>query len=283
MFEERPILHQAPEFYFVLQSYGVRVRIEASSQQLLEEAEKVARRALLDRVEILDNREAEHTFGISVKDGHVWYLTKDGETVTYDSLEPRFYRFFDSLLRITVAEHAEDRVFVHAGVVGWRGRAIVIPANSFRGKSTLVSELVKNGAEYYSDEYAIFDPDGLIHSFPRDLALRYDDAGIKEKLVSPLEMGGKIGTSPIPVGLVLLTEYVENSVWEPERLSVGHGLMEMIPHAIPRIFNPEFTLKVLNTAISDAIILKSHRGEASLFAVELLSFFDRTLNLAKIT
>ena len=43
-------------------------------------------------------------------------------------------------------------------IVTWgRGRAIVIPGRTFSGKSTLVAELVRAGATYYSDEYAVED------------------------------------------------------------------------------------------------------------------------------
>src|SRR3989442_922981 len=48
-----------------------------------------------------------------------------------------------SELRHTVAEFAPRRVFVHAGVVAWRGRAIVVPGRTFTGKTTLVAELVR--------------------------------------------------------------------------------------------------------------------------------------------
>ena len=37
-----------------------------------------------------------------------------------------------------VAERATDYLFVHAGVVAWEGRAIVMPGASFAGKTTLV-------------------------------------------------------------------------------------------------------------------------------------------------
>jgi len=52
-------------------------------------------------------------------------------------------------LIIHVAEHAPDYIFVHAGVVAWRGRAIILPGVSFAGKSSLVAELVRAGATYY--------------------------------------------------------------------------------------------------------------------------------------
>src|SRR5262245_27593595 len=57
-----------------------------------------------------------------------------------------------SSLHFAVAMQAQPWLFVHAGVVGWHGRAIVIPGRSMSGKSTLVSELVRAGADYYSDE-----------------------------------------------------------------------------------------------------------------------------------
>src|SRR5213596_1413710 len=43
---------------------------------------------------------------------------------------------FESHLQLTVAEHARRRVFVHAGVVGWKDRAILIPGLSHSGKTT---------------------------------------------------------------------------------------------------------------------------------------------------
>ena len=175
------------------------------------------------------------------------------------------------MLRIAVAEYARDSVFIHAGVVGWKGKAIIIPANSFAGKTTLVTELVRNGAEYYSDEYAVLDESGLVHPFPRDLSIR--DRAFNEVDVPVAEFGGVTGTEPIAVGAVVITEFKGDGTWEPVRLTAGQGILEVIPHTIPRNFNTKFSLKVLNTALSDAIILKSPRGEASDLALNLLSFF----------
>src|SRR5207244_3989987 len=64
---------------------------------------------------------------------------------------------FESHLQLTVAEHARRRVFVHAGVVGWKDRAILIPGLSHSGKTTLVERLIRAGATYYSDEYAVLE------------------------------------------------------------------------------------------------------------------------------
>ena len=269
---------------FVLESYGVRVRITASDAGLLADAEQMARRALVGYMSIVETDDAEHSFGVTLgSDGRI-YLTHDGEQVSYDRSRERFFKFFDSLLRIVIAEHALDRVFIHAGVVGWKGKAIIIPANSFRGKTTLVTALVMAGAEYYSDEYAVLDENGLVHPFPREMSVRFTENGtVKEKNVAVESLGGRIGTEPIPVGMLLLAEYDEDAVWNPQALTPGQGIIEVIPHTIPRNFNPAFSLKVLNTAISDAIILKSPRGEAVETATELLSFFDNSAVIAEIT
>src|SRR5437588_1322341 len=66
-------------------------------------------------------------------------------------------------MKMYVAEMAPRRVFVHAGVVGVQGNAIVIPGRSMSGKTSLVSALVRAGATYYSDEYAVLDMIGRVH------------------------------------------------------------------------------------------------------------------------
>ena len=263
------------EHKVVFESYGVRVKLEADDPDLLQEAERVAHKALLKATEILESENFDQSFGFAADDGGNYYLFQNGAEIAVDTLRTRFFKFFNGMLRIAVAERARNRVFIHSGVVGWRGKAIVIPANSFQGKTTLVAELVKRGAAYYSDEYAILDEAGLVHAFPRDLSVR--DSDYWERDVPVEELGGEIGSEPIPVGLVLLTQYREGSLWKPERLSPGQGMMEVIPHTIPRNYNAEFSLKVLNTAVRDAIILKMFRGEADEFAIKILSYFDNIL------
>ena len=42
-------------------------------------------------------------------------------------------RMLEVFVHLYVAERARRRVFVHAGVVGWRGRAILVPGRSLSG------------------------------------------------------------------------------------------------------------------------------------------------------
>ena len=179
------------------------------------------------------------------------------------------------MIRIVVAEYAVDRVFLHAGVVGWRGKAIVLPANSFEGKSTLVAELVRHGAVYYSDDYAIFDENGFVHPFPRPLTFRTQGINIKPYEISLESIGGVRGELPLRVGFVLLTGYRPRAKWDPKVLSPGQGVLEMIPFTISLNHKPDFSLNVLNKISNRATIAASYRGDAQEFAKIILDFVDK--------
>src|SRR5207237_2668254 len=114
----------------------------------------------------------------------------DGEKSTAGESEENFFNFFSSRLRLTVAEFAKSRVFIHAGVVGWKGKAIVIPGKSFHGKTTLTAELVKRGALYYSDEYAVLSEEGMVYPFPKTLSMRGFTDKYKQVESSVREFGG---------------------------------------------------------------------------------------------
>ncbi len=196
--------------------------------------------------------------------------------------EEILYILFERELRLAVAEFAVNKVFLHAGVVGWKDRAIIIPARSFQGKTTLVAELVKQGAAYYSDEYAVLDENGLAHPFPKQLSLR----GIIndfEQLDTPVEsLGGVAGKEPLPVGMVLITEYRPNCVWKPVILKQGEAMMEILPHTMTMRSKPEFTLSILNKLTSRAIIVKTSRGEAKKFAEIILKFLEKQTDNSKL-
>lgn len=209
-------------------------------------------------------------------------LYRDG-TRLYDRFERKL--LLDKLgseARITVAEHAVGRVFVHAGVVGWQGKAIVMPARSFMGKSALTAALVKLGATYYSDEYAVFDEKGFVHPFPKDLSLRgiVDDYCQVDRTAESL--GGRIGKKPIPVGSVVITEFKKGAAWNPRYLNAGRGVMALIKNAVPIRRDPMFTLPVLTKAAGRALVIETKRGEAATAAGLLIESISGDLRARKI-
>jgi hypothetical protein len=206
--------------------------------------------------------DAEHEFWYSwTKNGRDAFYT-EGQGPAIRSKRDALLESLGSAVRIAVAEYAVGRVFIHAGVVGWKGKAIIMPARSFKGKSALTAELVRLGARYYSDEYAVLDEKGRVHPFPKDLSLR----GIKnehEQVDHEVEaLGGKTGKRAIPVGLVVVTEYEERAKWNPKVLKAGRGMMTLIDNTVSIRRDPKFALPILSNVASNALIVKSKRGEA---------------------
>jgi hypothetical protein len=181
---------------------------------------------------------------------------------------------FESDLRLFVAELCPNRVFVHAGAVGWKGRAIVIPGRSYSGKSTLVAALVRAGATYYSDEYAVFDSRGLLHPFLKPLEIR-GEGEFTQSRITVSELGGKSGTKPLPVGLVLMTSYKKGATWQPRKLSPGKGVLEMLFNTVSARRSPEKALSTLQHVTGKAEVLKGIRGDTAAIVDALLTIAER--------
>jgi hypothetical protein len=177
----------------------------------------------------------------------------------------------ESEIRQSVAAGALRRTFVHAGAVGWRGRAIVVPGRSRSGKTTLVAELVKAGASYLSDEFAVLDERGHVHPFAKPLSVRGVSGCDRHARAQQVEeLGGRCATAPLPVGLVVITEHRPGSTWRPERLTAGHAVLELLAHTVPARLRPEASLASLERAVAGAKVLKGPRGEACELAETLL-------------
>lgn len=178
-------------------------------------------------------------------------------------------RTLETDLELFVATEARDRLFVHAGVVGWRGRAVLCPGASLTGKTSLVAAMVRAGARYYSDEYAILDARGRVHPFPRPLGMR-ESQGAEARRVEVEELGGRSGRRPLPVGLIVQSHYRPGARWRPRRLSPGKGIMGLLANTVAVRQQPRFALATLTRAAGRVPVVESARGEASEVAGELL-------------
>ena len=263
----------------LFESFGAKILLECGSAELLEKALERANKALLGQIRIIDKSEEstiDYRIGLGTNEDGTWCFLQNEERTNYAGSEYVIFNSFDSFLRLRVAEYAEDWVFVHAGVVAWNSQAVIVPAPSHKGKTTLVAELIKNGAEYYSDEYALLDKSGLVHPFPRDLSIRGPENGGRGRLIPP-ELLGRVGRKPIRAGAILFTEYKKGAKWAPRELTIGQGIMETIPHSIPIHLDPKFSLEVLNNAYKGAIIAKSFRGDVRSASPKILGFLDKYL------
>ena len=182
------------------------------------------------------------------------------------------FEVLESEIRQTVAAAAPGRTFVHAGVVGWHGRAILVPGRSRSGKTTLVAELVESGAVYYSDEFAVLDRRGRVHPFAKSLSIREGGCARHEivRRRRAEDFGGFCGVRPLPVALVVLASYRPGAPWQPVTLTRGQAILEMLAHTVPARLRPEASLLALERAVARATVLQGERGEASAVAARLL-------------
>ena len=262
---------------FSLKSYGVRVGIRSNVRQGLDRV----RQHLPHQCEVVDTPVVDRLYSIivggagpraNVRRFNLLYAdhVRIARSVDVDEVFERF----ESDLRLFVAEVARHRVFVHAGVVGWKGKAIVIPGRSYSGKSTMVSELVRAGATYYSDEYAVFDARGRVHPFPKPLEIR-DSGKYKQTKFAVEDFGGRTGSKPIPVGLVMATEFRAGANWRPRELSPGNAVLALLSSTVSARRQPERSLATLQRVVAEARTLKGVRGEASELALSVLAKVEK--------
>lgn len=177
-------------------------------------------------------------------------------------------------LELHVANASPSKVFLHAGVVGWHGRALVLPGRTFAGKSTLVDALVQAGGSYYSDEFAVIDAVGRVHPFARAVRLRTrpdEQEPRASGIVGPFHR-----QRPLEVAMVVATQFVANGQWSAERLSPGDGLLAILEHAVPLRARPARTIDSLAKIARTAPIYRGTRGEVQQATEELINLLTIT-------
>jgi hypothetical protein len=256
-------------------SYGLRIGIESDDTGVLAE---VRRRLplewgsetspVVDRMYGLFRHRIEYG-----RDRSAAVLRVNGEMLEEAADSGQLCETLVGDLQLYVAEMARQRAFIHAGVVGWRGSAIVLPGRSFCGKTRLVIALMRAGAEYYSDEYAVLDKNACVHPFPRLLSIRRDDGALLRRDTAE-GLGGRRGTGPLPVGLVVVSAYEPGARWQPRRLSPGEAVLALLAHSVSVRRQPEAVLDTLARVVAGAPVLAGDRGEADELVAPLLSMLS---------
>jgi hypothetical protein len=245
-------------------AYGVSLCLRANEGRLLDTLR--ARAAALgwkdvERARIdLDYAAAARTDGFE--------LGCNGERVCSTSDAVALLDAFENHSKAELALRAPDHIFVHAGVVGWRGGAIVVPGRSYSGKTTLVEALVRAGAEYYSDEFAVLDANGRVQPYAIPLGIR----GANSRAAVTVDaIGGRAGTVPLPVTRILITEYHPRGRWRPRIVSPALGMLALMDNTVAARRSPERTMPILRKAAEGAAIVRSRRGDAHIVARALLA------------
>ena len=225
---------------FAVTGYGVRVGVRVNDDALIDRLRsrlppgaKISSMGAVDRV--LSVILAPPSERRGVKNYHLVYANHVvvGRSHRLNSVLDNY----DTHLRTAMAELSRRKLFVHAGVVAWKDRAILLPGRTLAGKTHLVAELVKAGATYLSDEYAVLDEDGFVHPFAKPLSIRPSKTA--PQVETPVgDIGGFPGRKPVPVGMVLMSQFEEGARWRPKRLTTGQGVLVHSANARPGIWFP---------------------------------------------
>jgi hypothetical protein len=265
----KPIAMPASGYEIAFEAYGVPLAVAASHPDTLERV----RPYLPPDWKPCESSEVVRRFEIRLDPDGTYAFLKDGEPENIGLGLELAVLMFDTEMRLFIARKAPGVIFVHAGVVAHRDKTIVLPGLSFAGKTTLVAALVRAGARYYSDEFAVLDENGLVHPYAKPLSLR-DENHIQFE--HPVEsLGGTAGDEPLPVGAIVVTSYKPGGEWRPRRLTAGEGAMAMLSNTVPARERPEESLRAVRLAVEGAVVLESERGEAEALAPLLLAELER--------
>ena len=258
---------------FAVTGYGVRVGVRVNDAALIERLRsrlppgaKISAMGAVDRM--LSVIQAPPSERRGVTNYHLLYA--DHALVGRSHRLAAVLDNYDTHLRVAMAELSRRKLFVHAGVVAWKDRAILLPGRTLAGKTHLVAELVKAGAAYFSDEYAVLDEDGWVHPFAKPLSMRTSDTA--PQIETPVEeIGGVSGRKPVSVGLVVMSQFREGARWRPKRLTAGRGMLELLDNTFSARQSPERAIDILRRVASRATVLKGKRGDAATMLSSILA------------
>jgi hypothetical protein len=203
---------------------------------------------------------ADASFGVFVEETGLYrFILRDGSEIPPLNLGDALL-LLKNQIRTQVALDAPGVIFIHAGVVAHRGRTIVMPGRPFSGKTTLVLELVRAGATYYSDEYAVINQNGRVLPYPKPLSVR---DGEFQGDVEVERFGGVTGDEPLPIGAVVFAQYHPGARWAPVNVSPGRAALALLANTVAAMRRSEEALRTITRAIEGAALLESERGDAT--------------------
>jgi hypothetical protein len=247
-----------------LECFGVKLDIEVQAESLSDAVERILPPGWTPLEEFPEDG---HLVIRERPDG--FEVLADGVSVSAGLTQDVAVHLLDSQIRARVALFARDRLFIHAGVVGVDGRALLLPGPSFSGKTALVKALVAEGATYFSDEYAVLDVTGRVHPYPRHMSLREPGRRLGD-YTSVETLGGQAATSAADVALIVITRFEPDHNFDPERRPPGVGALTLLKNAIPARTRTAETLTAVGRAVEGAVVLEGERGDADTVAAPLL-------------
>lgn len=178
----------------------------------------------------------------------------------------------ESELAIFASERLDGLIAVHAAVIVWHGRALVLPGTSGAGKSTLCVEAVAAGAQVLTDEYALVNPQsGWVSGWLRPVRVRRGNGTVDRLDIA-------VASDPLPVGLVaMLVHHSEAQPgWAP--ITGAEAVLGLLANTVCAQSRSHESLDAALAIARSAPAVGGFRGEASATIVDLLALMDQHAN-----
>jgi len=157
----------------------------------------------------------------------------ENDTVTQDNQifslkgHPNRLKYAYQLVLKEIFNNIREYFLIHAGVAGKDGKVMIIAGPPGVGKTTMVSELVKNGFDFFSDDFCpIHKTTGLVYPFPRTMwkVSETQIPGSLRKNKIPAVAEGHIADKPGKIGCVIILD-AEKASRDFHQLEIGlkHG------------------------------------------------------------
>lgn len=178
--------------------------------------------------------------------------TPNGYEIASDGTSMGTFKSMDQLLESMTAklvdvvhDRSENAFSLHAAVIGYGDRCILMPGRSGSGKSTLTAALVAAGYSYYTDDTALLDEEFRAIPLPSPLVLKgkkwpslepilpdiahlpiYTRGGADVRYWSPPR--SEIARENLPVGAIIFPTYRRDEAFRVTELSPAQTLERIV-------------------------------------------------------
>jgi hypothetical protein len=206
------------------------------------------------------------------KTGQEFHLSSAGEIVARSDVAITLIPHLIHVLDEAIVPRLASLRAIHAGTVAWNGRALLLPGSSHSGKSSLVAELLRRGAAYFSDEYALLDVDGQVHPYPRPLLLRN---GRPDQLpVLAGDLNATVGDASAQLGWILLLRYQPDGSWRIAPIPQSMALMALLQNTPHTLADSPEMVQTFERAVAGAECFAGERAEANEAADRILELIS---------
>ncbi|WP_421853072.1 hypothetical protein [Oricola sp.] len=166
------------------------------------------------------------------------------------------FRLLRHLYREVVRRFIErntDLVWLHAGCVAWRDRAVILPGAWGRGKSTLVLELYQSGWDFLSDDIVPVDPrTGRAIPFPGTPQVRASNGkALSRNQISGLSKSvaeidpARVAPEPRPVSAIVFPHFSPEAETQLVAMSPAQAVGELLENCLSFQNNTDATVEAL--------------------------------------